>query len=63
MASPHRPARYVDGVAIKPSLALGGWVASKPAHGGAMAMDDAVKLVKASAPLSTKPPRQATELC
>ncbi len=32
----------VDGVAIKPALALGGWVAFKPAHGGVMAMGDVV---------------------
>jgi hypothetical protein len=34
----------LDGVAIKPALALGGWIAFKPAHGGAMAMDDLVLL-------------------
>lgn len=28
----------LDGVTIKPSLALGGWVAFKPGHGGAMIM-------------------------
>lgn len=32
----------VDGVAIKPALALGGWVAFAPAHGGAMVMGDLV---------------------
>jgi Domain of Unknown Function (DUF1259) len=32
----------LDGVTIKPALALGGWVALKPAHGGAMAMGDIV---------------------
>jgi hypothetical protein len=32
----------LDGVAIKPALALGGWVAFKPAHGGAMVMGDLV---------------------
>jgi len=32
----------LDGVAIKPGLALGGWVALKPAHGGAMVMGDLV---------------------
>jgi hypothetical protein len=32
----------VDGVAIKPALALGGWVAFEPAHGGAMLMGDVV---------------------
>ena len=34
----------LDGVAIKPALALGGWVAFKPAHDGAMAMGDLVLL-------------------
>ena len=34
----------VDGVTIKPSLALGGWVAFKPMHGGAMVMGDLVLL-------------------
>src|SRR5262245_3573442 len=34
----------LDGVTIKPSLALGGWIAFKPAHGGAMAMGDLVLL-------------------
>jgi hypothetical protein len=34
----------LDGVAIKPALALGGWVAFKPAHGGAMVMGDLVLL-------------------
>jgi hypothetical protein len=34
----------LDGVAIKPALALGGWIAFKPAHGGAMAMGDLVLL-------------------
>ena len=32
----------LDGVAIKPTLALGGWVAFKPAHGGVMVMGDLV---------------------
>jgi len=32
----------VDGVAIKPALAFGGWVAFEPAHGGAMLMGDVV---------------------
>jgi Domain of Unknown Function (DUF1259) len=32
----------LDGVAIKPALALGSWVAFKPAHGGAMVMGDLV---------------------
>src|SRR5215216_3551540 len=34
----------VDGVTIKPTLALGGWTAFKPAHGGAMVMGDLVLL-------------------
>ncbi|MGB9364417.1 MAG: DUF1259 domain-containing protein [Xanthobacteraceae bacterium] len=34
----------LDGVTIKPSLALGGWLAFKPAHGGAMVMGDLVLL-------------------
>ena len=34
----------LDGVTIKPALALGGWVAFKPAHGGAMVMRDLVLL-------------------
>ena len=32
----------LDGVTIKPALALGGWVAFKPAHDGAMVMGDLV---------------------
>src|SRR6476620_8962773 len=32
----------LDGVAIKPALALGGWVAFKPMHGEAMIMGDLV---------------------
>ena len=34
----------LDGVTIKPALALGGWVAFKPAHGGTMIMGDLVLL-------------------
>src|SRR5205085_2167071 len=34
----------LDGTAIKPAFALGGWVAFKPAHGGAMVMGDLVLL-------------------
>src|SRR5437016_3156736 len=34
----------LDGVTIKPALALGGWAAFKPAHGGAMVMGDLVLL-------------------
>src|SRR3954454_9806320 len=32
----------LDGVTIRPAFALGGWVAFKPAHGGAMVMGDLV---------------------
>ena len=34
----------LDGVTIKPALALGGWVVFKPAHGEAMVMGDLVLL-------------------
>ena len=34
----------VDGVSIRPALALGGWVAFEPAHGKAMVMGDIVLL-------------------
>jgi Domain of Unknown Function (DUF1259) len=34
----------LDGVTIRPTLALGGWTAFKPAHGGAMVMGDLVLL-------------------
>jgi hypothetical protein len=34
----------LDGVTIKPALALGGWVAFKPMHDGAMVMGDLVLL-------------------
>jgi hypothetical protein len=34
----------LDGVAVKPTLALGGWVAFKPMHGEAMIMGDLVLL-------------------
>jgi Domain of Unknown Function (DUF1259). len=38
----------LDGVAIKPALALGGWVAFAPAHGAAMVMGDLVLLERKS---------------
>jgi uncharacterized protein DUF1259 len=44
----------VDGLAIKPSLALGGWVAFKPAHDGAMAMGDIVLLESEIRPVMDK---------
>jgi hypothetical protein len=34
----------LDGVAFRPALALGGWVAFKPSHGGVMVMGDLVLL-------------------
>jgi hypothetical protein len=34
----------LDGITIKPALALGGWIAFKPMHGGAMVMGDLVLL-------------------
>src|SRR5438105_13971646 len=44
----------VDGVTIKPALALGGWVAFKPMHGGAMIMGDLVLLDTEISPVMTK---------
>jgi uncharacterized protein DUF1259 len=44
----------LDGVTIKPALALGGWIAFKPAHGGAMAMGDLVLLETEINPVMSK---------
>jgi Domain of Unknown Function (DUF1259) len=44
----------LDGVTIRPTLALGGWIALKPAHGGAMAMGDLVLLETEINPVVTK---------
>jgi hypothetical protein len=44
----------LDGVTIKPALALGGWVAFKPAHEGAMVMGDLVLLETELKPVMTK---------
>ena len=44
----------LDGVTIKPSLALGGWVAMKPAHDGVMAMGDIVLLETEINPVMAK---------
>src|SRR5262249_46131401 len=44
----------LDGVTIKPTLALGGWVAFKPMHDGAMVMGDLVLLDSEIAPVMTK---------
>ena len=44
----------LDGVAIKPALALGGWVAFAPVHGEAMVMGDLVLLESEITPVMTK---------
>jgi hypothetical protein len=44
----------LDGVAIKPAFALGGWIALKPAHGGVMAMGDLVLLQSEINPVMAK---------
>ncbi len=44
----------LDGVAVKPGFALGGWIAFKPAHGGAMAMGDLVLLEPEINPVMAK---------
>src|SRR3569832_16587 len=44
----------LDGVTIKPALALGGWVACKPAHGGAIIMGDLVLLETEINPVMAK---------
>ena len=44
----------LDGVSIKPGLALGGWVAMKPAHDGVMAMGDIVLLETEINPVMAK---------
>jgi len=43
----------LDGVTIKPALALGGWIAMKPAHDGVMAMGDLVLLEAEITPVLT----------
>ena len=44
----------LDGVTIKPALALGGWVAFAPMHGEAMVMGDLVLLESEITPVMTK---------
>src|SRR5262245_37299432 len=44
----------LDGVAIKPALALGGWLAFAPMHGEAMVMGDLVLLESEITPVMTK---------
>ncbi|MEW6454847.1 MAG: DUF1259 domain-containing protein [Pseudomonadota bacterium] len=44
----------LDGVTIKPTLALGGWTAFKPMHGGVMVMGDLVLLETEINPVMSK---------
>src|SRR5476649_2400378 len=44
----------LDGVTIKPALALGGWIAFKPVHTGVMAMGDLVLLETEINPVMSK---------
>ena len=44
----------LDGIAIKPALALGGWIAFAPMHGEAMVMGDLVLLESEITPVMTK---------
>ena len=44
----------LDGVTIRPALALGGWAAFKPTHGGAMVMGDLVLLETEINPVMAK---------
>jgi uncharacterized protein DUF1259 len=44
----------LDGVTVKPALALGGWVALKPSHDGAMVMGDLVLLESEINPVMAK---------
>src|SRR6266508_7042427 len=44
----------LDGVTIKPALALGGWIAFKPMGNGAMAMGDLVLLQTEINPVMAK---------
>src|SRR6516225_8729864 len=44
----------LDGVTIKPALALGGWTAFKPMHGGVMVMGDVVLLETEISPVMAK---------
>jgi Domain of Unknown Function (DUF1259) len=44
----------LDGISIKPALALGGWVAFAPMHGEAMVMGDLVLLETEITPVMTK---------
>jgi len=52
----------LDGVTIKPALALGGWTAFKPVHGGAMMMGDLVLLESEITPVMTAAIENGLEL-
>jgi len=52
----------LDGVAIKPALALGGWIAFKPMHGDVMAMGDLVLLETEINPVMAKMIAQGLEI-
>jgi Domain of Unknown Function (DUF1259) len=52
----------LDGVAIKPALALSGWVAFKPSHGGAMMMGDLVLLETEINPVMTAATENGLEI-
>jgi hypothetical protein len=52
----------LDGVTIKPTLALGGWVAFKPMHGEAMVMGDLVLLESEIRPVMTKLTAEGLEI-
>jgi hypothetical protein len=52
----------LDGVTIRPALALGGWTAFKPMHGGAMIMGDLVLLESEINPVMLKLIQNDTEI-
>jgi hypothetical protein len=52
----------LDGVTIRPALALGGWTAFKPMHGGAMIMGDLVLLEPEINPVMLKLIQNGTEI-
>jgi hypothetical protein len=52
----------LDGVAIRPALALGGWTAFKPMHGGAMIMGDLVLLETEINPVMLKLSQNGAEI-
>jgi Domain of Unknown Function (DUF1259) len=52
----------LDGVAIKPALALGGWVAFEPAQDGAMVMGDLVLTETEVNPVMTKLQQSGIEI-